>query len=68
MFFATLADPVDKPAKEPAFTHPPLWIHESVAGKFFAPLAARREARRRAILELIERLPPRDGQSGRPRK
>jgi len=59
---------VDKPVKEPAFTHPPLWIHESVAGKFFAPLAARREARRRAILELIERLPARSGQPGRPRK
>ncbi|HEX6296626.1 MAG TPA: hypothetical protein VFZ74_08590 [Burkholderiales bacterium] len=53
---------MDKPAKEPAFPdkqeaafrNPPQWIHESVAARFFAPLARRRDARRRAILALID--------------
>lgn len=51
---------VDKPpVNEPAFKLPPQWIHESVAARFFAPLARRRDARRRAVLELLERLPAR---------
>ena len=59
MFPATLAAQVDKPVKEAAFRTPPQWIHESVAAKFFAPLARRRDARRRAILALLDRLPGR---------
>ena len=39
-----------KLSKEPVFEHPPLWIHESVA----VLLLARRDARRRALLELID--------------
>jgi hypothetical protein len=48
---------VDKPVKEPPFRNPPQWIHESVAARFFAPLARRREAKRRAVLELLNRIP-----------
>jgi hypothetical protein len=38
--------------QEPAFQHPPLWIHE--AGKW---LFSRREARKRALVRFIDRLP-----------
>jgi hypothetical protein len=38
--------------QEPAFRDPPLWIHE--AGKW---LFSRREARKRALIRLIDRLP-----------
>jgi hypothetical protein len=62
---ATLAVQVDKPVKEPAFRNPPQWIHESVAARFFAPLASRRDARRRAILALLDRLPGRSVQGRR---
>jgi hypothetical protein len=58
MFPATLALQVDKPVKEPGFRNPPQWIHESAAARFFAR-STRRDARRRAILALIERLPAR---------
>jgi hypothetical protein len=47
--------------QEPAFALPPLWIHESLAcflGKE-SPLliSRRREARRRALLQMLDRLP-----------
>ena len=38
--------------QEPAFQHPPQWIHE--AGKW---LFSRREARKRALIRFIDRLP-----------
>ena len=38
---------------EPHFERPPLWIHEVVAGI----LAPRREAKRHAILAILNRLP-----------
>jgi len=46
---------------EPRFAHPPLWIHESLAailGKE-SPLliSRRREAKRRALLQMLDRLP-----------
>ena len=48
-------DPRKTLPKEPVFKRPPLWIHESVA----ALLGNRREAKRRAVLKLLERIPPR---------
>ena len=49
--------------QEPGFAHPPLWIHESLAailGKE-SPLliSRRREAKRRALLQMLDRLPVR---------
>jgi hypothetical protein len=47
------------------FTHPPLWIHESLAAKCFLgkerPLliSRRREAKRRALLQMLDRIPVR---------
>ena len=38
--------------QEPVFKHPPQWIHE--AGKW---LFSRREARKQALVRLIDRLP-----------
>jgi hypothetical protein len=38
--------------QDPVFKHPPLWIHE--AGRW---LFSRREARKQAVLRLLERLP-----------
>ena len=42
-----------KLASEPDFERPPLWIHEVVAGI----LAPKREVKRRAVLEILNRLP-----------
>jgi len=49
--------------QEPGFATPPLWIHESLAavlGKE-SPLliSRRREAKRRALLQMLDRLPVR---------
>ncbi len=49
--------------QEPGFAHPPLWIHESLAailGKE-SPLliSRRREAKRRALLQMLDRVPVR---------
>jgi hypothetical protein len=47
---------------EPDFERPPLWIHEIVSG-ILAPDAERkfvpskREAKRRALLEMLDRIP-----------
>jgi hypothetical protein len=40
--------------QEPEFRHPPLWIHASEAGKW---LLTRREAKRRAVLAILDRVP-----------
>jgi hypothetical protein len=50
-----------KQADEPRFAHPPLWIHASLAailGKE-SPLliSRRREAKKRALLQMLDRLP-----------
>ena len=52
-----------KLASEPDFERPPLWIHEIVAG-VLAPEAAerkyvssKREAKRRELLRLLDRIP-----------
>jgi len=46
-------DPSKKLPSEPRFEIPPQWMHESVAGL----LGQRREARKRAVLRLLDRLP-----------
>jgi hypothetical protein len=52
-----------KHPQEPDFSHPPLWIHASEAAKCFlrkeSPLliSRRREAKRRALLQMLDRLP-----------
>jgi len=58
---------------EPVFAFPPLWIHASAAAKCFlgkeSPLliSRRREAKRRALLQMIDRLPIRpEGRTVRP--
>jgi hypothetical protein len=49
--------------QEPEFAHPPLWIHASDAARCFSrkesPLliSRRREAKRRALLQMLDRLP-----------
>jgi hypothetical protein len=51
-----------KLASEPDFERPPLWIHEVVAG-ILAPdaerkfVASKREAKRRELLQLLDRIP-----------
>jgi hypothetical protein len=51
--------------QEPGFAHPPQWIHESLAAKVFlgkeSPLliSRRREAKRRALLQMLDRIPVR---------
>ena len=52
-----------KHPQEPDFSHSPLWIHASEAAKCFlrkeSPLliSRRREAKRRALLQMLDRLP-----------
>ena len=58
--FATLRHTMSKSRKDPSrdsssFRTPPLWIHASEAGKW---LRAPREARKRAVIRLLDRLPP----------
>ena len=54
-----------KDLQEPVFASPPLWIHVSLAAKCFlgkeSPLliSRRREAKRRALLQMLDRLPVR---------
>lgn len=50
-------DPSKKLPSEPRFEIPPLWMHESVAGL----LGQRREARKRAVLRLLDRIPLKRG-------
>ena len=61
-----------KHPQEPVFAFPPLWIHASAAAKCFlgkeSPLliSRRREAKRRALLQMLDRLPIRTVGRGRP--
>ena len=62
-----------KHPQEPVFAFPPLWIHASAAAKCFlgkeSPLliSRRREAKRRALLLMLDRLPIRtEGRAVRP--
>ena len=54
-----------KHPQESGFAHPPQWIHESLAAKVFlgkeSPLliSRRREAKRRALLQMLDRIPVR---------
>ena len=48
--------PGPKLPEDPLFQHPPQWIHE--AGKW---LFSRREARKRELVRLIDRLPKKKG-------
>src|SRR5919205_3921957 len=54
-----------KQPQEPVFASPPLWIHVSLAAKCFlgkeSPLliSRRREAKRRALLQMLDRIPVR---------
>jgi hypothetical protein len=46
---------MQKPVKQhPTFRSPPLWMHVSEAGKW---LLAPREAKKRAVIRMIDRLP-----------
>jgi len=55
--------------QEPDFSHPPQWIHEAAAAKCFlrkeTPLliSRRREAKRRALLQMLDRIPIRTGRA-----
>src|SRR5437660_4138173 len=58
-----------KHPQEPVFASPPLWIHAALAAKCFLgkeiPLliSRRREAKRRALLQMLDRLPIRNVRS-----
>ncbi|HET7363129.1 MAG TPA: hypothetical protein VFJ70_06085 [Burkholderiales bacterium] len=61
-----------KHPQEPVFASPPVWIHAALAAKCFLgkeiPLliSRRREAKRRALLQMLDRLPIRsDARSSR---
>jgi hypothetical protein len=51
--------------KNPRFAHPPPWLHQSLAARVFlgkeSPLliSRRREAKRRALLQMLDRIPVR---------
>ena len=55
-----------KHPQEPVFASPPVWIHAALAAKCFLgkeiPLliSRRREAKRRALLQMLDRLPIRN--------
>jgi hypothetical protein len=55
--------------QEPVFASPPVWIHAALAAKCFLgkeiPLliSRRREAKRRALLQMLDRLPLRSERS-----
>ena len=63
MFDAIPGKRKSRTAKELGFATPPLWIHESLAavlGKETPLLISRRrEAKRRALLQMLDRLPVR---------
>ena|SRR5436190_23009639 len=65
VFDATRGRTIKKSQQEPGFAHPPQWIHESLAAKVFlgkeSPLliSRRREAKRRALLQMLDRIPVR---------
>src|SRR5436853_7783897 len=62
-----------KHPQDPVFASPPVWIHAALAAKCFLgkelPLliSRRREAKRRALLQMLDRLPIRtEGRAVRP--
>src|SRR3954469_17719485 len=61
-----------KHPQEPAFSSPPVWIHAALAAKCFLgkeiPLliSRRREAKRRALLQMLDRLPIRAAATKKP--
>jgi len=63
-----------KHPQEPVFASPPVWIHAALAAKCFLgkeiPLliSRRREAKRRALLQMLDRLPIRSDRSVQIRK
>jgi len=65
VFDASRGRTIKKHPQELGFTHPPLWIHESLAAKVLpgkeSPLliSRRREAKRRALLQMLDRIPVR---------
>ena len=65
VFDAARGRTIRKSQQEPGFAHPPQWIHESLAAKVFlgkeSPLliSRRREAKRRALLQMLDRIPVR---------
>ena len=65
----TTQKPQEEIRQEPRFAHPPLWIHESLAAKCFlgkeSPLliSRRREAKRRMLLQMLDRIPVRSERS-----
>lgn len=46
--------PQDERREEARFRQPPLWMHVSAAGKW---LLSRREARKRAVIRLLDTMP-----------
>jgi hypothetical protein len=65
VFDAIRGRTIETPQAELAFTLPPQWIHESLAAKVLlgkeSPLliSRRREAKRRALLQMLDRIPVR---------
>ncbi len=66
-----LSRPATKEFKQaPRFALPPLWIHTSLAASCFlgkeSPLSIsrRREAKRRALLQMLDRIPLRSDRGG----
>jgi len=65
VFDATRGRSTKKSPQESGFAHPPQWIHESLAARVFlgkeSPLliSRRREAKRRALLQMLDRIPVR---------
>ena len=63
--FDALPSRARKHPQEPRFAHPPVWIHAALADKCFlgkeSPLliSRRREAKRRALLQMLDRIPVR---------
>jgi hypothetical protein len=61
-----------KHPQEPVFASPPVWIHAALAAKCFLgkeiPLliSRRREAKRRALLQMLDRLPIRAAVTKKP--
>jgi hypothetical protein len=63
--FDAIRGRTQKHLHEPVFDHPPVWIHQALAAKVLlgkeSPLliSRRREAKRRALLQMLDRIPVR---------
>ena len=51
----------DPARQDPTFRSPPLWMHVSEAGKW---LLAPREAKKRAVIRMIDRIPTQRRKTG----